>query len=216
MHALFEHFLDLLFPPRCVGCKARGALLCGRCRTACQPLPDSTNRLLHRRLGDSSLTSTAGAYRFDGVIREAIHALKYERRTRVAVPLGDLLATYVAAHPFAVDVVVPVPLHAARLQERGFNQSALLAERLAIHLNLPQSTQLVRVRQTEQQASLNRAHRQENVHDAFAWQGTPPPRCVLLIDDVLTTGATIAAAAQAVRAAGAHQVHALALARAGG
>jgi ComF family protein len=176
----------------------------------------AANDLLERRLASPALTSAVGAYRFEGVMREAIHALKYDRRVRVAAPLGELLAAYVAQQPFVADVVVPVPLHNARMRERGFNQSALLAAHVADHLKLPVSMRLVRVRQTEQQASLNRAQRQENVRDAFVWQGMPPPPRVLLIDDVLTTGSTIAAAAQALRAAGAVEVHGLALARAGG
>ncbi len=208
--------LDLVFPPRCVGCRTRGALLCARCRAACQPVSCDVNQRSHQRLNSTALASTAGAYRFHGTVREAIHALKYERRARAATVLGDLLAAYIDEHPLAVDVIVPVPLHAARLRERGFNQSALLAQQLAIHLKMPMSTQLVRVRPTTQQANLGRAERQANVRDAFVWQGAPPPPRVLLIDDVLTTGATIGAAAEAIQAAGATAVHGLALARAGG
>jgi ComF family protein len=112
-------------------------------------------------------------------------------------------------------MIVPVPRHAARLRERGFNQSALLAQQLATHLKLPVSMQLVRVRLTTQQANLGRAERHANLRDAFAWQGAPPPPRVLLVDDVLTTGATIGATAAAIRAADAIEVHGLALARAG-
>jgi len=207
--------LDLVFPPRCVGCRTRGVLFCARCHAACEPVSPEANRRLHQRLGSTALASTTGAYRFHGAVRESIHALKYDRRVRSATVLGDLLAAYITEHPLAVDVIVPVPLHAARLRERGFNQSALLAQQLAAQLKLPMSTQLVRVRSTTQQANLGRAERQANVRDAFVWQGAPPPPRVLLIDDVLTTGATIGAAAEAIRAAGAIEVHGLALARAG-
>ncbi len=210
-----DHLLDLLFPPRCLGCRHRGALLCARCRATCQPVPFHVNQQLHQRLNTTALASTTGAYRFDGAVREAIHTLKYEGRARAATVLGDLLAAYVHAHPLPADLIVPVPLHAVRLQERGFNQAELLAKRLAAQIKLPLSTQLVRVRQTAQQASLHRAKRQENVRGAFVWQGAPPPPRVLLIDDVLTTGATIGAAAEALQTAGAQNVHGLALARAG-
>jgi len=210
-----DQVLDLLFPPCCLGCRQRGALLCVRCRATCQPIPLHVNQRLHQRLGNGALVSTTGAYRFNGAVREAIHALKYEQRARAATVLGDLLAAHVHAHPLPADLIVPVPLHAARLRERGFNQAELLAKRLSMQINLPVSMQLVRVRQTAQQASLHRAERQENVRDAFVWYGAPPPPRVLLIDDVLTTGATIGAAAAALQAAGAQEVHGLALARAG-
>ena len=217
MHVLFDHFLDLLFPPRCAGCKTRGALFCDRCRCDCQPFPAHTNHMLHRRLANAALTSTSGVYRFNGPIREAIHALKYERRVRVAAPLGDLLADYVVQQRLAVDTVVPVPLHPERARERGFNQAEVLARRVAMRLDLPPDTSLIRVRATSQQHSLNRQQRHDNVRDAFAWCAqTPAPSRVLLVDDVLTTGATIAAAAHVLRTAGAVEVHGLALARAGG
>ncbi len=210
-----ESLLDLLFPPRCLGCRQRGALLCARCRTTCRPVPLHVNRRLHERLGKGALASTTGAYHFDGAVREAIHALKYEHRARAAAVLGDLLVAYVRAHPLPTDLIVPVPLHAARLRERGFNQAELLAKHLAAQVNLPVSTHLVRVRQTAQQAGLHRAERLANVRDAFVWHGAPPPSRVLLVDDVLTTGATIGAAAEALRTAGTCEVHGLALARAG-
>jgi ComF family protein len=215
MHSLIDDILDLLFPPRCANCRSRGALLCASCRATCRFVPDSANLEQHQRLDSPFLVSTAGAYIFEGALREAIHKLKYDRSKRMAVPLGDLLSDYLVQHPLTVDAIVPVPLHRDRLQMRGFNQAQLLAERLAHRMQLPiLTTQLVRVRHTSQQADLNRAQRRANVEAAFAWQAaTPPPSRTLLIDDVLTTGATMAAAAQALHAAGADEVHALTLAR---
>ncbi|HEX6290478.1 MAG TPA: phosphoribosyltransferase family protein, partial [Herpetosiphonaceae bacterium] len=188
---------------------------CAACRATCRFVPDADNREQHRRLGSPFLLSTAGAYVFEGALREAIHKLKYNRSQRMAVPLGDMLHDYLARHPIAVDAIVPVPLHPDRLRMRGYNQAALLAHRLAQRSGLMLcSDQLARVRRTSQQADLNRVERRENVRDAFGWQSkTPPPRRILLLDDVLTTGATVEAAAQALHAAGAREVHALALAR---
>jgi ComF family protein len=215
MHYLIDDFLDLLFPPRCVNCNRRGALLCAQCCTTCRFVPPAANDEQHRRLGSPYLRSTAGAYIFEGAIREGVHHLKYDLERRVALPLGDLLARYLHAHPIAVDAIVPVPLHNERLRKRGFNQAELLARRLAQQTRLPLlHTQLQRVRHTSQQADLNRAQRRDNVRDAFAWQAAdPPPPRLLVVDDVLTTGATIEAAAQALHRAGAREVHALALAR---
>ncbi len=215
MHSLLDEILDFVFPPRCAACRSRGALLCASCCAACRPVPDTANQDQHRRLASPFLASTAGAYIFEGPVREAIHLLKYHRRVRIAVPLGDLLARYLAANPLVVDAIVPVPLHPDRLQMRGYNQAALLGRRLAQQIDVPLlDRQVVRVRHTAQQADLNRVERRANVHAAFAWQSErrPPPR-ILVLDDVLTTGATVAAVAQALHAAGAQTVHALALAR---
>jgi ComF family protein len=215
MHPILDQLLDLVFPPRCAGCLQRGLLLCPACTRACRPVLPSANTALQQQLKTPFLASVAGAYIFENVLRRAIHVLKYDRCTRMAGPLGDLLACYVAVHPVAVDTIIPVPLHPERERVRGFNQAMMLAQQLAHHTGLPLSTmQLVRVRQTTQQVGLDRTQRRANVRGAFAWDApTLPPARILLIDDVLTTGATIEAAAQALCAAGAYEVHALALAR---
>jgi ComF family protein len=215
MAPLLDDLLDLLFPPRCCGCRRRGSLLCDRCRESCRFVPAAANEAQHRRLASPFLASTAGAYLFEGAVREAIHTLKYNRRTRVAIPLGDLLARYLESHPLAFDAIVPVPLHPDRERQRGFNQAAVLAARLAERTGVPLiDRDLVRVRATSQQADLTRAQRRENVRDAFVWRGaTPPAARILLIDDVLTTGATVEAAARTLSLAGAQFVHALTLAR---
>ncbi len=215
MHTLIDQILDFVFPPRCAACPRRGALLCSACCASCRLVPDSANQEQHRRLASPFLASTAGAYIFEGPVREAIHLLKYHRRTHVAMPLGDLLARYLLAHPLIVDAIVPVPLHPDRLRLRGYNQAALLGQRLAQQIGVPLlDRHVLRVRHTGQQADLNRAERRANVEAAFAWRSArrPPPR-ILVIDDVLTTGATVDAVAQALHVAGARTVHALALAR---
>ena len=215
MHSLLDNLLDLLFPPRCAACRGRGALLCGRCAATCRRVTPAANRAQHERLASPYLATTAGAYIFEGALREAIHALKYHQQPRIAVPLGDLLADYVAAHPQSLDAIVPVPLHPERLRSRGYNQSALLAARLARRLGLPLLPEaVVRARHTGQQADLSRAERRANVAGAFRWQSpTPPPRRLLIVDDVLTTGATVEAVAAALHLAGAAVCHGLALAR---
>lgn len=215
MHSLLDQILDLFFPPRCAACRRRGALLCSACCASCRLVPQAANREQHNRLASPFLASTAGAYIFEGSVREALHALKYHHQGRIALPLGDLLVRYLAAHPLAVDAIVPVPLHPDRLRQRGYNQATLLGARLAQHLGVPLlDRHVVRVRQTSQQADLNRAERRANVRAAFAWHNAHrPPLRILVIDDVLTTGATVEAVAEALHSAGARTVHALALAR---
>jgi ComF family protein len=162
-----------------------------------------------------------GAYR-DG-LRAAVHALKFRGRVAVAAPLGALLAErgaalvgLTAADPAPIDAVVPVPLHPARLAERGFNQAELLAAPCARAWGRPLVTgALVRTRPTRPQTELDAAERGANVAGAFAVRrpAALAGRRVLLVDDVLTTGATARAAARALREGGAAAVGVLVLAR---
>lgn len=204
--ALLARLLDLIFPDRCAACGSGDGLLCPACRTALRPYPPEPP--------PPGLDGVAIAWLYDAPVRRAVHALKYRRRRRVAGALGDALAAALPSPPPG-DALMPVPLHGGRLAERGFNQSEELARRLAQHWGLPVvSTGLERVRDTGHQAGLDRRARLSNVAGAFVWRAAaPPPARVLLVDDVLTTGATLAACAEALRAAGAHEVRALALAR---
>jgi ComF family protein len=158
------------------------------------------------------------AFSYGGAIARAITRLKYERRPDLARPLGDLLWRAVGPHARALRgaLVVPVPLHGKRLAERGFNQSALLAHRLAARLGSPWAPlALGRVRDTPRQATLDRSERSRNVRGAFRARAaiSREPRLVLLVDDVTTTGATLAACAHALRDAGAASVATAVLAR---
>jgi ComF family protein len=173
--------------------------LCARCRTS--PL---------------QIERIRAAVYFEGALREAIHHLKYKGHTALVKPLGNLMATYWQQHPMPADVVVPVPLHAIRLHERGYNQAALLARELTQQAGLTlDERMLVRKRATAPQVKLSAKERRENVHDAFYCcdDGLAGKR-VLLIDDVCTTGATLEACAIALHESGARSVQALTLARA--
>jgi ComF family protein len=150
----------------------------------------------------------------EGVLREAIHRFKYRNVRGLAEPLGELLASYMVDHSLPADVVVPVPLHPARLADRGYNQSALLARELGRRLDLPVvEDSLLRVRHTRQQVGLSIEERRRNVADAFACRDDRLAGCrVLLIDDVYTTGATLNACGEALIAAGAASAWGLTLA----
>jgi ComF family protein len=154
---------------------------------------------------------------FGGAVAVALRRFKYEGRPDLAGPLGQLLRRVAAERAHEPGLVVPVPLHPARLAERGYNQAALLARSIASAAALPlDASALVRVRNTAQQARLARGSRLTNVVGAFV---VPRPRrvagrAVLLIDDVATTGSTLAACEAALRSAGATRVTSMVLARA--
>jgi ComF family protein len=173
-----------------------------------------------RRLG-SALAASRAAGAYDGVLRQLIHCLKYEGRRTLAVGLGGIMRERGADVLEGADLVVPVPLHWRRQHTRGFNQ----ADDLAHSLGLPVVRALRRVRATSPQFGLSASRRHRNVAGAFAprrrgWlhRRRHDPRlheaCVVLVDDVSTTGATLQACAEALKAAGAREVRALTAARA--
>jgi ComF family protein len=156
-----------------------------------------------------------GAY--DGALRDIIQALKYGGRRSVARPLARLMARHGSEVLRGADCLVPVPLHRSRQRVRGFNQAAEIAR----GIGLPVVHALVRARPTASQTDLPAARRHANVRHAFRaarrrFLRRPSDvhgRCVVLVDDVCTTGATLEACARALRAAGAREVRALTAAR---
>ncbi len=208
---LYDRLLDLVFPPRCPGCRARGVVLCSRCLERCRRLRNDTLGPARPARG-TLLRSSVALYQYDAPLREAIHLLKYRRRRTLARPLGDLLVAALPPEVRACDAVVAVPLHGSRLRERGFNQSELLAEAVAAKIGRGMVHGLERTRATEHQVGMDRHAREANVRGAFAWRGGPAPAAVLLLDDVLTTGATLRECARALRAVGVREVYGVALA----
>jgi ComF family protein len=232
--------LDLVFPAVCPVCAARSddpahrpfcapcwaALPIGLgpgCAVCGEPFPGLDGTLpcaaCRRAPPPYAFARAVAAYQ-DGM-REAIHALKYGGRTAVGTPLGRLLAdTGPGVLPVPLgqwaDGLVPVPLHRARLAERGFNQAELLAGPCGSAWRLPVlGRALARTRATRPQTDLDADARRANVRDAFrvSRPAEVAGRRLLLVDDVLTTGATVGAAARALRAAGAAAVGVLTLAR---
>jgi ComF family protein len=231
---MLSNLLTLLFPDRCPACDALTATLglCHRCALSLYPtapacpicaLPGHAEVTCSRcRLHPPPWRSARVPYRYGGELAAAIKRFKWggdksSGRSELARPLGSLLAP--ALRDLAVDVVVPVPLHPTRIRERGFSQALALAlsTRTLARLDAPVVPGLLaRRRPTVVQSGLGRSAREHNVAGAFV---VPEPgrvkgRRVLLIDDVITTGATVGACARALRAAGAAEITACALARA--
>ena len=169
------------------------------------------------RLCRSGAIGFDGAYSFgsfEGTLRELIHQFKYGGMKPLAKPLAGFLAAALPREQ-QFDAVVPMPLHWRRQWERGFNQSELLARATARRCGIPMLRAVRRLRATKTQAGLSNAKRRENVSGAFRVRGraTVRGRRILLIDDVLTTGATAGACARALKRAGAKSVTVLTLAR---
>lgn len=151
---------------------------------------------------------------YDGVMRDAIHAFKFRGKRALARPLAALIGEQWPPLARDVTALVPVPLGRPRQRERGFNQAALLAERLAPALGVAVRPRwLARVRDTQPQSDLGAAERHANVRGAFAARAEVAGRHVVVVDDVLTTGATVTECARALRAAGAARVGVVAVAR---
>lgn len=211
--------LDLFVPPACSGCGRYGAALCGRCRAGFRPAAAARDRFVAADpatvIGDE-LEVAVAAFAYNGTLRRALAQLKYGGAARLAVPLADaaapLLAPFVAQH--ATASLVPIPVHRDRQRQRGYNQAALLAKRLGPELGRPVADVLTRSRPTGQQHRLNRAERLRNLRGAFVVrQGARAPPEAILVDDILTTSATLEACAAVLRAAGCRRVVGVAIAR---
>jgi ComF family protein len=225
--------LDLVFPARCPVCEAmlgagRRDPLCGGCW---QAMPRLAPPLCVRcglplvRPGELAQCGAclaappafdwaraAGLYA--GPLREALQRFKFGRRPALARPLADLVIEQWAPVLSVGAILVPVPLARERERERGFNQAALLAERMARAVRVPvRARWLARTRATAPQTALNATERHDNVRGAFVASSSAAGADVVLVDDVLTTGATAAECARALRAAGARSVGVLTVAR---
>ncbi len=227
--------LDTLYPPTCLACRAatgEADALCPDCWRAMRfierPFCERLGTPFEHDLGAGLLSPQAIAdppvfrraravVRFeDGPARRLAHRLKYSDRGELARPLGAWMARAGADVLAEADAIVPVPLHALRLWTRRFNQAAALARAIARQSGKPFEPQwLQRVKATRSQVGLSREQRAQNVQGAFrASPGAPiKGRRIVLVDDVLTSGATANAAARALLRAGASDVDLIVFAR---
>lgn len=219
----FKSVLQLFLTTTCACCERPAAGAAGIICTTCE-----------QQLQQCALTKPAADWRgrlplfawgsYQGKLRQAIAALKYHNKPQLAEELGDRLAKSWRTHPLSRNlrsrpVIVPIPLHADRAQERGYNQAGLLAQAFCRRVQLPLAERgLNRHRATEAQFGLSASARQQNLAHAFQpwdrWQHRPPQHPVLLLDDIYTTGSTVHAAAQSLRNSNIAVMGAIVLARA--
>jgi ComF family protein len=213
--------LDLAFPAACAGCGREGEPLCSSCRPALDVRLELHGGVPIGLPADlpAPLLQVEWCAPFAGAVRAALHQLKYAGERRLARPLGEAVAKRWARVGVGATVIVPVPVHADRERHRGYDQAALIAEAAAAALGLPCVRALERARATAAQFELGRDERSANVAGAFRLRSTAggditvAGQWVLLIDDVVTTGATLAACGAALEDAGAYAVSAIAVAR---
>jgi ComF family protein len=223
--SFFRGLVEFVYPPICAACENRtngSAPLCKSCLKALV-----LNLVVELQSGKSDFTLLSGELYFDGVytgwnyspeLESMVHLVKYQGMKRLGRFLGKMAGgTFPSVPSSAGDgVMVPVPLHKVRLRERGFNQSEWIAKGIGESMGIPLSASVLsRKKQTKTQTQLSAPQREKNVRDAFTVTNSEAvkDRAVFLVDDVITTGATLNACARCLKDAGAASVIGLALAR---
>ena len=217
--AVATRALDAALPAICVGCGSEGPPICARCEPA---LDARLGRPAGVAIGlpgelPEPLLQLEWCAPFHGVTRDALHAIKYSGERRLAQPLGRAVARRWRVAGVGVDLATNVPVHQDRARMRGYDQAELIARHAANELGLPCRALLRRSRATIAQFDLDRRDRARNVRGAFEVRGADTDhvrgRWILLIDDVVTTGSTLAACATALYDAGAFGVSAVTVAK---
>jgi ComF family protein len=225
----FWKFIDFIFPPNCIGCGITGEKICYSCKRAiniisggfCEVCGDVSliyeNKLCDRcNLKIPAYEAVRSWAYYEGLLLKAIHDLKYRGNIGIGEALAQPLVVLLKKLSWKIDLVSAVPLDAKKVRQRGFNQSILIGKPLANQAGLVYSSKAIRkIRSTKSQVGLDYSQRIKNVHGAFiANTKIVTGKTILLVDDVITTGATLNACAQALTDAEARLIYGITVARA--
>ena len=238
IHNIFLGLLDIMYPRHCFACdkslhEEKNAYICENCLEIVKKTDAKRCSKCGLKLGPGVTSSGKGCHECENTnlrfekslfvsdntepVRTLIHQFKYKKQMCLATPLGSLLINLLYQKNICeIDFVVPVPLHWKKKQERGFNQSELMAKKICNKLSIPISiNNLHRVKNTMSQTQLSLLQRQKNVKNAFKVKNPEKffQKNVLLVDDVLTTGMTASECAKSLINAGTNKVFLIALAR---
>ena len=212
MNQLGERLLDLLYPPKCAFCRklvTDGRMLCPDCEKAL-PVPEKEKQ--SKKI--SGLAVCLSPLYYTGDVRQSLHRYKFQGAAAYYRIYAELMAACVKEHGLTADLVTWVPLSRKRLRSRGYDQARLLAEEVAGRLGLPCEQTLEKIRNNPAQSGTSGAEeRQKNVLGVYRAVTSFAGEHVLLVDDIVTTGATLSEAAKELLNAGAEQVSGLTLAR---
>jgi ComF family protein len=212
MNRLGERLLDLLYPPKCAFCRklvSDGRMLCPDCESRL-PVPEKEKQ--SRKI--SGLAVCLSPLYYTGDVRQSLHRYKFQGAAAYYRIYAELMAACVREHGLTADLVTWVPLSRKRLRRRGYDQARLLAEEVAGRLALPCEQTLEKIRNNPAQSGTSGAEeRQKNVLGVYRAVTSFAGEHVLLVDDIVTTGATLSEAAKELLNAGAEQVSGLTLAR---
>lgn len=223
---LLQSILDFAFPPYCILCnsllKQDERLVCNACWNNLPQLDDRSNlvqELKNKFSGEIFFSDAIAIWQYSPKVQEVIHRFKYGNFKILANRIGGFMAAKLNPLNFSPDqtLLVPVPLHKTRARERGYNQSALLCRTIASQTGLPYNEHVLkRVRYTRSQTKLSASERLKNVNQAFRVVNKEPiqNKNVILIDDIITTGATMNECARELITNGARKVLLCAIARA--
>lgn len=216
---ILKKFLDLIYPLNCVICKKKlnfddGSYLC----------PDCYDKIIKNRPPFCAKCDCSPLYferawavgKYTGIIKDLIHLFKYRRQQYLAKPLGKLMIDFINTNLNwqTIDTLVPVPLHPKKLRRREFNQAELLAKEINREIPVPIINALIRIKQTSSQTTLPPEKRFSNIAGVFKIRDTKEvtQKSILLIDDVLTSGATANECSRVLKQEGAKRIEVLTLA----
>ncbi len=203
-----DPLLSFVFPALCVSCgnplEENETYICKSCHAELTPLDTRYIKALKDEIKPHHFDDLFIVYEFDSIFQSLIHLLKYQRFLGISELFADALCTKIQNQ---YDGVSAVPLNALRMRERGYNQSALIAEYFAGRSGIQFKPALIeRIKNTPSQTKLNREQRIKNMQDAFICRQNLNGQRILLLDDVITTGSTLNACASVLKTAGAKQV----------